>query len=1353
MKVIRGIDVPIAGERVLAVAPPLAPYTLAVNDVPTPRKRLNLFPQRALTHLALTGEQRSRIRDLACLTRAVAPGVITGLEVALGENVVLSQDVSSAIDRMIEIMPGRAVAPFGEDVELAYAQRVMAGAIPIEEQGLRARLGDGAADDELRQRWQDGKSVTVAVLREKARLNALPHALVLTAVPLTLAIDSTSEFDSPCENAVGEGAFSELAWEDGFELRWVPWPIDRALPLWSQDGQNLDPKFRNRLAYAVFNAERESGYGSWPWEQIGVPLVLIGFDRNFLPAFADRGAVSRQGGGRHNRANLVPRAGDDALWQARVAQLTEHLAELDPAERTADELSKRFDWLPPAGVLPKQVIDVKAGRQFVFPASFDVQAQPIPIDMVDALIEESSPLLPFNLSLRDQVQILVPVAARYFEADLLKLDERVHPLFDLEVRRLESARLLLLMRRDGLRRRVDVLSKAVNGAFPSYPEDDFNALPDETGALDAVAFARVHRSRADPLATEIHGFKDSDARLELNAADTLIVFAYLATPPAALRLQFFAESAQTDPAKRKQSPVLYFGESGVVDDAERVGALPAAGAWVRLEIPAARTGLASQKLDGIAFGMKAAAAAADVLWGSAGKLSNGFETLWVTDALPPGAKIDTTGAPWQWTAQGDPQLVATIDDEDAGLGLPVAGDVRGVAEVANLLSAYQGFAGGALMVELGSPGPGGNRANPRILDAGLNELISRLGQRIEAANDHVEFGFLRARTDIFRVRQSVLGTEQAGRLLTSPTASELITRNDNPVATEKEFADYFDRAKTATVPPAPAPRGSVPRTPVEGTAAPLAAAVSAPVAMAPPVETRSTFDALAGLWTKPGVSAPFVLSQGAGVKALGGAAGKDLLLRKEITAGAAESAAVIAGSRVGEVLVKAPAPSVGDVTGTSLFGSSLNTITVGERLGSSSAIVVQNAAVTGKGAFVESGSKLLLDKGFVMGDLQVYGFNDLANNPVSKVSDLAKLPAGTAKDTEIIKDTETDLHESEYFKRGLDAIDNMVRFLRGVEIRVEDYRRLQNDAMAARERIVAVLDGLSLRIADLSTQIAEVRHDLSVARALRAEEQARIDALIAKRKAILAEHVPYVVFRRPRFTQTLLNVPVRAAEPAVIEDLVPRCRADTHAVPPELQRMVDTLKDVPAKWLRRIHPLIEKFDRLDKVQNLMFAARDRLQRSEVRRVSLDGGEDTRSGQLLNAAFDRHGERMVMAMQESARGLSEFKADTWRGAVDAIKQIAAVGDLIGNGVADKAVTLEAAGELDDIAGVYELPLQRVLHGVAGGAPALGRTAVGVERRRESALSLRAARLRGRISGCRPHPVAADAAHGRLAVLAH
>src|SRR5258705_458585 len=85
--------------------------------------------------------------------------------------------------------------------------------------------------------------------------------------------------------------------------------------------------------------------------------------------------------------------------RSSFSQWHEPRAELPPDRRTAQVLQRQFGWRPPAGGLPRARADFIGGGQGFFPPQFDVQAQPIPIDMVDALIAESQASLPFNLSL------------------------------------------------------------------------------------------------------------------------------------------------------------------------------------------------------------------------------------------------------------------------------------------------------------------------------------------------------------------------------------------------------------------------------------------------------------------------------------------------------------------------------------------------------------------------------------------------------------------------------------------------------------------------------------------------------------------------------------------------------------------------------------------------------------------------------------------------------------------------------------------------------------------------------------------------------------------------------------------
>jgi hypothetical protein len=1343
MTILRGIPHPFAGEHVLVTAPPLGPYARATANEPPIKKRLNFFPQRSLTHTALLDEQRSRIAAALSIGQAVAPGVIDGFELGLeGDTLVL--------------MPGHAMGPGGHDIELAYPLRLRFDALPVVsprvEQELQRRHSGSTPWSRLSSLQR--QATLGRVLAELDGADYLPHAMVLVAMPRTVAIDRTGELNSPCPNATDASAFDRTAWEDGFQLAWVPWPEDRTPPLWSQDGSTLDARFRNRLAYAVFNTERERLSLSvprsmrrwldegrmtpaererlnaeaarqialaqpWPWEPLGVPLSIVAFDADFRPAFADRAAVVRQGGGRCNRSALVPGAGDDVLWQARVSQLLEHLAELPPEQRNAATLQEQFDWLPPAGVLPLDVADFVNRRQQLFPPQFDVQAQPVPLDMVDALIAEASPMRPFNLSLRDQVQLLVPVPARYFDPDLLKLDERVHPLFDLEISRLEGERLRLLSRRDGLRRRSDWLMQAVTGSLPSYPQDDPNALPDEAGALDALAFARVHRSSVSANGADLHQFSGAHARLRFEAVDELFVFVRFTGSPAGIGIRplVSAESDSTPPTTRP----FVWGAAPNNANGDRVGDLPPANTWFKLAVPMARAGLAGEAIDGLAFAVFGGNQACEVTWGYAGKSANGMESYWLTDALPPGARAEGT---WAWLTQGE--AFSTAEDLSAGLPIEAVSTrtdarphTRHVTELDKLREAWANFRNGVLNVELGEPASGTRTAStpPRTIDAGIDELITRLDGRIRTASDHVDFGFLRARTEIFRMRQSVLGVDNAGRFLTSPAAAELVTRSENPVATEKEFADYFKRLNEA--PPAPPPFTTAPRpapAPANGSSPPPPPPPPPAPAPAPTGGVLLNLSALnAGLLTTRsttvlradllgGVAAPVQPSVSTTAGVLGGQAGGDLLSRGVAldTGGLRAPTGIVAPRinigaatlRPASLAVEPPA-AVKDVVSASLLGATYNTVTVAERFSLPASVVSSNSAAKGKSDFVTSGLTALQARGVVIDDLPVYGYRrtdvEGENDDPTQVSaaDLLTRSANVRDDDGVA--LSADQHEAVYFRRGIEAIDNTVRFLRGMELRAEDYRRLQADAKNARTNILAVVARLQTAIDALAGRLAEVRHDLSVARALRAEEQARVDALVARRKAILAEQVPYLVFRRPRLGDVLQDVPLLAAQPAEVEDPVPRCRGEAHEAPAELLAMVDTLRDVPVRWWRRLARDFAKLDRLSDLRQLAEASAGRVtqaydKKAHVLREAAKAG-DSPTGQLLQRSLKRQVERVEKSYQRAAPQVRAVAAAaTWKQAVQPMQMLASIRDVLVIAPASREFTLAASGLLDDVAGV-------------------------------------------------------------------
>src|SRR5205823_1214831 len=233
-----------------------------------------------------------------------------------------------------------------------------------------------------------------SLLRRNAQLPAAGMVVLQPVVFESIATGDTGDecgggSTNPCELDGESFAFEDWQLVDGCRLLLYAWPDDwLALPA-------VDGRWRNRLAWSVFNAERGRAADTpMPWEQYGVPLALVGFDPtvaagrevqwdhgeiSWTPRFADRNAVARLGG-RPKRRTSAPGADDNPfLWQARVQQLAEQVAGLGPS-LTPAQIASQLRYLPPVGLLPKSAIDARAGRDHFFPPTYVVSAAPIPLE-------------------------------------------------------------------------------------------------------------------------------------------------------------------------------------------------------------------------------------------------------------------------------------------------------------------------------------------------------------------------------------------------------------------------------------------------------------------------------------------------------------------------------------------------------------------------------------------------------------------------------------------------------------------------------------------------------------------------------------------------------------------------------------------------------------------------------------------------------------------------------------------------------------------------------------------------------------------------------------------------------------
>jgi len=1277
---------PLQGEVALAIAPAMA---LRVDADPA-LKRARFSVGRTLTPQVLQNEQEARSQRSNGLLQAMATGVIRGFNAPF-----VQANTGSA---RIDVSAGLGIAQ-GEDVVLPAAVRLNAPLISVAYESLES-AGPLWTDLERRS-LREMPSVPLGMLASKFAGRGLASAAVLIARPIRLLRNLSPDVGGPCHDDA-DPASQRLAFEDAIRFEWVLWPHrDNPLPA-------RDSAWRNRLAWRIFDAEATGK--TWPWQGLGLPIALAGFEDMAAGRllFLDSHAVVREGGGMRARTSLL-NAGigaglNEPLAQAQVLQLSEHLAELSVDDLTAAQLPQQFDRLPPAGLLPASVVNFQKARQSIFPPTWSVSAQVISDDMVEALVAESARLAPLSLSRAEQVELLVPVPGAQFSPDLLRMDEPVDPLFAITISAFESRRAQALRERASWAHRHDVLAHAISGVWPERPSNDPLGLSDEL--FDGLSynagqfFPRVHAGgKANQATLEAHGFDGAQDTLIYSPNDKLMAYVEVdaGAPPQYLMLQPLLRDTQIPPtasasdiAVMKPGPVFWWGASGAQPPAVagvasaalvRAGNLPTAlnalrgqgkKRWLRLEVDVSffAPRQAQSTVEGLVFGTICGVGGNSVAWGHAGALRADRERHWIADTLPQGANIRVaagtlaaadgdSSAPWPWQDRRESdEPVVQLD----GFLLDDAKTTHELSDVSALITQGRGNPALQELQQVETPATD-DAPNQRALHQGLAAIIETLDQKSRASNDLVDLGFLRSRVDLYRLRSRLLGADEADRMLTSPGIADLVKRSETSYINDQQLSAFINKASSSQVPQAQE-TSNTSASATRSTSASRAAETSA-----------ATSTRAASTTTDTSNKAKLAIS----------ASNKRSTL---VYMEAKSSTPSIKGLDKFVIPAKAVAAPSGEVVAAaSHFNLSQNNITLGERLSTPVAVDAWSAAATGKTASVQNTVMQLTELRLPIGALPVYGYQSStaagATKAVNTVADL-----NLAGDKLINLDhLDADIkYEADYFTKGIDSVDNSIRFLRGVESLVESYRRLRDLAQAALARLQKLQQRTVTEIARLDSELAELRHDLGVARSLLAEERQRIDALIRYRKGVLAQ-VPYVVFRRPRQANVFDDLPVRSVETGLYVSPVPACRGSTHAIPMELQRMVDAMRDLPARYFNRFSELLLSIDNRSELIGLIRGATDR---ARLRINSKLQPRDTASANLVGVAA---------AVQSLQLGFMNFTLQHASSVVQQAPQSSAMNQLAWSELSTQAFshlvvsdlfhssrTLGASGELDDMARV-------------------------------------------------------------------
>ena len=706
------------------------------------RRRMNPFPGRALTARTLTGEQVHRSWHIAHLNRTLSAGVVDGLGLAFADAVLAP--VTSATDpppaaldlitrRPMALEAGLAVATSGEEIDAPGEVGFDALDLPVAApqwvfDGVPAPPASGT--DEL---FPRNVGPRLRELLTSGRI--VPRAGVIVAEPVEY--DSLLDPDalaahSQCERDLDAEAFDDEVRQDSARLVYYAWPEEwLGLPA-------ADAQWRNRLAWAVFAREALLAESTrLPWWRLGVPLALVAFNAAWQPLFADRAAVVRTGGAPRTRVPFVGGRGTRFLWQARIEQLTEHVAEARALGVTTAQLATMLRYLPPAGLLPRDAIDARARSSVLFPPTIAVDAAPVPVDQLDALLEDSAGGAPIDFAVSDQIRVLVPVPQSLFEPDLLIVEQAdADGEFARAIERFIDVRADWLRRRQSLREKGRQLSIGLEG--PNVPEvsqasdDPLRLEPERFAPLLPAPAGVIHRS-ALLGGMHQHFIDGVTAASALTPGANDVLYAYVQLdrehPPREVMLQFNAGGSWEHRAFWGDD-LISWGAAGSASRLAR-GTVPSAGEWVRIEVQASALGLAGQAITGIAFTLFDGRA----VWGPAGVVAS--DAPWLTETLINGANRLGSGEGWEFIAAED----ANAPFEDA-LGTTVVNGKRAVAEIAALAA---------------DPTVSTLKIGPRtalvalpqmIQSSGLRATIAALKRAVAQTNDAIDFGFIRVQSDL-----------------------------------------------------------------------------------------------------------------------------------------------------------------------------------------------------------------------------------------------------------------------------------------------------------------------------------------------------------------------------------------------------------------------------------------------------------------------------------------------------------------------------------------------------------------------------------------------------------------------------
>jgi hypothetical protein len=272
--------------------------------------------------------------------------------------------------------------------------------------------------------------------------------------------------------------------------------------------------------------------------------------------------------------------------------------------------------------------------------------------------------------------------------------------------------------------------------------------------------------------------------------------------------------------------------------------------------------------------------------------------------------------------------------------------------------------------------------------------------------------------------------------------------------------------------------------------------------------------------------------------------------------------------------------------------------------------------------------------------------------------------------------------EAEVTIAALDMTEISSAILRTIERIVQERRTL----IAAGTETLAIIrrtqSAVAVRLVALDGKLEEARHDVSVGRSLRREEQARVNALNARRDAVIQSQVKFLAYVRPRF----FEIARRSLQYWMLDSVekpvpVPAClRQHDEPVEP-LRAYLQLLRDAPARWFSALQPMLPKLDTANKLLEVLDAARSFARRSVAPAAEMTAITITEAVQFtLSGAQTLIGSLRVKSTGVQVEGR---QAVPWTDLLREVEQHAVITDLIRGRHGVDTVSVAAAREVEQI----------------------------------------------------------------------